>query len=153
VTHQSALTPISDFFPTSKVATTWQTDGTAHKLKPRSFYKSTHLQVYSADFHPDVNHAWQYYQTPKSAITSEQFHLLNPLSQFHLHFNLTNSHFKVQMASSRCNSSTPVPPLGTPFNMILCFSDQMAYLPNAPRCSRWIHQRGHSSLRSSSSTI
>ena len=29
----------------------------------------------------------------------------------------------------------------------------MAYLPNAPRCSRQIHQRGHSSPKSSSSTI
>jgi len=29
----------------------------------------------------------------------------------------------------------------------------MAYPPNTPRCSRRIHQRGHSSLRSSSSTI
>ena len=57
------------------------------------------------------------------------------------------------MASSCCNSSTPVSPLGIPFNMILCFSDQMAYLPNTPQYSRWIHQRGHSSLRSPSSTI
>ena len=57
------------------------------------------------------------------------------------------------MASSRHNSSTPVPLLGTPFNTILYFSDQMAYPPNAPWCSRQIHQRGCSSLRSSSSTI
>ena len=57
VTHQSALTPISDFSLSSEVATTHHTDGTAYKLKPRSFHKSTHLQVHSADFHPDVNHA------------------------------------------------------------------------------------------------
>ena len=57
------------------------------------------------------------------------------------------------MASSYYNSSTPVPLLGTSFNMIMCFSDQMAYLPNAPWCSRQIHQRGHSSLRSPFSTI
>jgi len=57
------------------------------------------------------------------------------------------------MASSRHNSSTPVPPLGTPFNTISCFSDQMAYSPNAPRCSRWIYQRGQSSPRFPSSTI
>jgi len=57
------------------------------------------------------------------------------------------------MAFSRCNSSTPVPPLGTSFNTISCFSDQMAYPPNAPWHSRWIHQRGRSSLRSPSSTI
>ena len=56
-THQSALTLISDFFLLSEVVITWQTDGTAYKLKPRSFHKSTHLQVYSADFHPGVNHA------------------------------------------------------------------------------------------------
>jgi len=57
------------------------------------------------------------------------------------------------MASSRCNSSTPVPLLGTPFNTISCFSDQMAYPPNVPWRSRRIHQRGWSSLRSPSSTI
>jgi len=57
------------------------------------------------------------------------------------------------MASSCCNSSTPVPPLGTPFNTISYFSNQIAYLPNAPRCSRRIHQRGRSSPRSPSSTI
>ena len=57
------------------------------------------------------------------------------------------------MASSRCNSSTLVPLLGTPFNTISYFSDQMAYLPNVPWCSRWIHQRDCSFLRSPSSTI
>ena len=57
------------------------------------------------------------------------------------------------MASSRRNSSTPVPPLGTPFNTISHFSEPMAYPPNAPRCSRRLHQRGCSSPRSPSSTI
>ena len=57
------------------------------------------------------------------------------------------------MASSRCNSSTPVPPLGTPFNMISCFSDQMAYPPNVLWRSRQIYQRDHSSPRSPSSII
>ena len=57
------------------------------------------------------------------------------------------------MALSHCNSSTLVPPLGTPFNTISCFSDQMAYLPNVPQHSRWIHQRGCLSPRSPSSTI
>jgi len=74
-THQSALTPISDFFLSSEVATMWQIDSTAHKLKPRSFHKSAYLQVYSANFHPGVNHAWQYYQTPKSTVASKQFRL------------------------------------------------------------------------------
>jgi len=50
-THQSVLTSISDFFLLFKVATTWQTNGTAHKLKPRSFYKSIYLQVNLVDFH------------------------------------------------------------------------------------------------------
>ena len=129
-----------------------QTDGAAHKLKPRSFHKSAHLQVHSVDFHPGVNHAWQYYQTPKSAVVSEQFCLLNSLSQFCLQPTWLRTS-KVQMASSRHNSSTPVPPLGTPFNMILCFSDQIVYPPNAPRRSRRIHQRDRSSPRSLSSTI
>jgi len=57
------------------------------------------------------------------------------------------------MASSRRNSSTPVPPLGTSFNTISRFSELMAYLSNAPRRSRRIHQRGRSSPRSSSSII
>jgi len=57
VTHQSVLTPISDFFPSSKVATMWQTDSAAHKLKPRLFHKSAHFQVYSVDFYSGVNHA------------------------------------------------------------------------------------------------
>ena len=81
-THQSVLTSTQTFSLLSEVVTTQQTDGAAHKLKLRSFHKSTHLWVHSADFHPSVNHAWQYYQTPKSAIASEQFHLLNPLLQF-----------------------------------------------------------------------
>ena len=83
-THHSALTPIPDFSPSSEVVTTWKTDGAVHKLKPRSFHKFAHLWVHSADFHPSVNHAWQYYQTSKSAVTSEQFRLLNPLLQFRL---------------------------------------------------------------------
>ena len=59
------------------------------------------------------------------------------------------------MAFSCHNSSTStlVPLLGTPFNMILCFSNHLAYPPNAPWCSRQIHQRGRSSLRFLSSTI
>ena len=143
-THQSILTPISDFFLTSEVMTIQQIDSTVYKLKPRLFYKYVYLQDHPVDFHPGVNHTWQYYQTHKSAVASEQFCL---------HFNLTNSHFKVQMASSCHNSSTPVPLLGTLFHIILCFSDQMAYLPNVPWHSRQIHQRGRSSPRSPSSTI
>ena len=86
---KSALTFISDFFLSSEVATIQQTDSIAHKLKPRSFHKSAYLYVHSVDFHSGVNRAWQYYQTSKSTVVSEQFHLLNPLLQFHLQFNLT----------------------------------------------------------------
>ena len=46
------LTPLLDFSLSSEVATMWQINSTAHKLKPRSFYKSTHLWVHLADFHP-----------------------------------------------------------------------------------------------------
>jgi len=46
-THQSALTSILDFFLSSEVVITWQTDGAAHKLKLRLFHKSTHLWVHS----------------------------------------------------------------------------------------------------------
>ena len=61
-----------------------QTDSAAHKLKPRLFYKSAHFWVHSIDFYLSVNRTWQYYQTSKSAVVSEQFCLLNPLLQFHL---------------------------------------------------------------------
>ena len=151
--HQSVLTPILDFFPLSKVATMQQTDNTAHKLKSRLFHKSAYLWVHSMDFYPGVNHIWQYYQTPKSAITSEQFCLLNPLLQFCLQFNFTICTSSPKIAFSCYNSSTLVLLLGTSFNTILHFSDQIAYLPNTSQCSRRIHQRGWLSPRSSSSTI
>jgi len=138
-TYQSALTSISDFSLLSEVVTTWQTDSAAYKLKPRSIHKSAHLWVHSADFYPSVNCAWQY--------------LLNSLLQFCLQFNFVFCTLKSKIAFSCHNSLTLVPPLRTPFNTILCFSDQMAYLPNAPRYSRQIHQRGHSSPRSPFSTI
>jgi len=59
------------------------------------------------------------------------------------------------MASSCHNSSTStlVPLLGTSFNTISHFSDYLAYLPNTPQHSTQIHQRGHLSLRSLSSTV
>jgi len=40
-----------DFFLSSEVVTTQQTSDIAHKLKPRSFNKSMHLQVHIMDFH------------------------------------------------------------------------------------------------------
>jgi len=49
--------------------------------------------------------------------------------------------------------STLVPLLGILFNTISCFSDYLAYLPNAPQCSRQIHQRGQLFLRFPSCTI
>ena len=58
-TYQSALTPILNFFLSSEVATTWQTDGAVYKLKPRLFYKFAHLWVHLVDFYPGVNHTWQ----------------------------------------------------------------------------------------------
>ena len=105
------------------------------------------------DFYLSVNRAWQYYQTPKSTITSEQFCLLNSLSQFCLQFNFVFCTSKSKMAFSCHNSSTLVLLLGTLFNTISYFSNQMAYSPNALQCLRRIYQRGHLSLRSLSSTI
>ena len=102
-----------------------------------------------------INHAWQYYQTPKSAVASEQFCLLNPLSQFCLQNNFTfhTSKSKIAFSCYNFSTSTLVPLLGTPFNTISCFSDHLAYLPNTPQCSRWIHKRGCSSPRFPFSTI
>jgi len=51
-TYQLVLTPILDFFLSLEIATIWQTDSTAYKLKPRSFCKFAHLQTHLADFHP-----------------------------------------------------------------------------------------------------
>ena len=42
-THQSILTLTLDFFLSSEVATTWQTDGVAHKLKPTQVHLSLSL--------------------------------------------------------------------------------------------------------------
>ena len=145
-THSSALTSISDFFPSSEVATTWQTDGAAHKLKPRSFCKSilwTSTLVWTV---PDsiirlqvCCHFWVVLSA-KSSVTV--------LSAIHF-----TSHFKVQMASSHRNSLTLVSLLRTPFNTILHFSELMAYPPNAPWHSRRLHQQDQSSPKSLSSTI
>jgi len=41
--YQSALTSISDFFLLSEVVIIQQTDSIGYKLKPRLFYKFTHL--------------------------------------------------------------------------------------------------------------
>ena len=49
-----------------------QTDSAAHKLKPRSFHKSTHLQFHFIDFHPGVNHAWQEKTNTKADILSRK---------------------------------------------------------------------------------
>ena len=131
-THQSALTPISDFFPSSEVATMQQTDSAAYKLKPRSFHKSAYLWVHPVDFHPGVNHAWQYYQTPKSAVASKQFCLLNPLLQFCLQFNLTICISKSKWLSLTITLQLRSHCLGHP-SMLFCTS-----------VTRWpIHQMCH----------
>jgi len=141
-THQSVLTSTRTFFLSSEVVTTWQTDGAAHKLKPRSFHKSAHLWVHLCGLPP-------WCELRLTVLSDSQVCCCFWAVPSAIYFT---SHFKVQMASSCRNSSTPVLPLGTPFNMILRFSDQMAYLPNAPQRSRQIYQRGRSSLRSPSST-
>ena len=66
-----------------------------------------------------------------------------------------SSFSKSKIASSCHNSSTltPVLPLKTSFNTIFHFSDHLAYLPNAPQYSRWIHQRNCLSSKSLSSPI
>ena len=103
-------------------------------------------------FTPSVNHVWQYYQTPKSVVASEQFHLQDSLLQFCLQNNLCTLKSKIAFSYYNSSTSTLVPLLGTPFNTISYFSDHLAYLPNTPQHSRWIYQRGCLSLRSLSST-
>ena len=79
------LTSISDFSLSSEVATMQQTDGAAYKLKPRSFHKSTQLRVYSVDFYPSVNCAWQHsnllYTRASRAIVNYA-----PISEYQLRF-------------------------------------------------------------------
>ena len=148
-----ALTPISDFFLFSKIAIIWQIDGAAYKLKPRSFHKSICLQAYLTDFHSQCElhltvlsdsqvccHFWAVLSA-KSSVTV--------LSANNLHISKS----KIASSDHDCSILTLVPPLGTPFNTISCFSDHLAYLPNALQYSKWIHQRGHSSPRSPSSTV
>ena len=75
-TPKSALTPNSDFFLLSEIATTWQIDSTIHKLKPRLFHKSTHLWDYLANFHPqyelclivELNNLWKAFHKSFSSI-------------------------------------------------------------------------------------
>ena len=43
ITYQSVLISISDFFLSSEVATMWQIDSAAYKLKPRSLHKFVHF--------------------------------------------------------------------------------------------------------------
>ena len=76
-THQSALTSILDFFPLSEVATMQQTDSVAHKLKLRSFYKSAHLWVHSANFYPSVNHAWYFYTLSLNKLANSSANVLS----------------------------------------------------------------------------
>jgi len=82
VTHQSALTPILDFFLSSEVVIMWQTDGIAYKLKPRSFHKFAHLWVHSTDFHPSVNYIWQYHLLWNALNTDNFYFILFYFSDF-----------------------------------------------------------------------
>ena len=77
VTQQSVLTSTRTSSPSSEVVTMRQTDGAAHKLKPRSFHKSAHLRVHPADFHPSVNCTW-HLSTSLSTPLESPLYLLTP---------------------------------------------------------------------------
>ena len=139
--------------------------GTTHKLRPRLFWQVCITWAHCRSFYT----LYMSEPTPQTFIFKCKLCLTVLLGfQVCYHFWVVlpakssvavlsaihcTSHSKVQMAFSHHNSLTPVPPLGTPFNTILYFSDQMAYLPNTLWHSRWIHQRDCLSPRSSSSTI
>jgi len=53
-----------------------------------------------------------------------------------------------EVCDSNFSISTPVPLLVAPFNIILHFSDHLAYLLNVPWCIKQIYQKGQLSLRS-----
>ena len=116
-----------------------------HKLKPRSFYKSAHLQDNLVDFH-----LWcELYLTVLSDYQVCCCFWAVPSAK------QSFSHFKVQMAFFHHNSSmsTLVLPLGISFNTISHFSDNLTYPPNALQHSRHIHQKDQSFPRSPSYTI
>jgi len=89
VIHQSALTSILDFSLSSEVVIIWQTDDAAHKLKPRSFYKSILV-----DFHSQC----------KLHLTNFQFGLLLKLFAF-LIFVL-DTYFKIKLNLDKYNYNT-----------------------------------------------
>jgi len=94
-------------------------------------YMSPHnSEPISCTFTSGVNCAWQYYQTTKSALASEQFYLLNPLSQFYLQNNLSTSKSKIASFCYNSSTLTLVSLLGILFNTISHFSDHLAYLSN-----------------------
>ena len=83
---------------------------------------SLHISKSSSQtFIPSVNCAWQYYQTPKSAVTSKQFYLLNPLLQFCLQNNNYLLYFK---------------------------SPKWLFLTIIPQLQLWSHHLGHPSILS-----
>ena len=132
---KSVLIPISDFFLFSEIAIMQQTDGTAHKLKPRSFNKSIYLWVHLIDFH-----SWC--KLCLTVLSDSQvcccfWAVLSAKSSVVVLFAKQSSTSKSKI-TSYCNSSTStlVPLLGTPFNTISHFSDYLAYLPNTPQQSR-----------------
>ena len=94
-THQLVLTPTRTFSLSSEVATTWQTDGAAHKLKPRSFHKSAHFQVHSADFHPSVNCAWQPQSTLTTSNPSSFKNNLQPLCKLLSSFSILSTQLQL----------------------------------------------------------
>ena len=91
-THHTALTSTQTSSPSSEVVTTRQTDGTAHKLKLRSFHKSAHLRVHSVDFHLSVNHVWHlcYSSNPHAAIVIMDASIKNDIATSISHIHLAN---------------------------------------------------------------
>jgi len=99
---------------TSEVVTIWRIDSIVHKLKPRSFHKSTYLQAHLVDFH-----LWC---EPYLTVLSDSqvcycfWAVLFAKSSVIVLSTKQSSTAKFKMASSCHNSSTatPVPPLGIP---------------------------------------
>ena len=105
MTHQLVLTSTWTFPPSSEVATTRQTDGTAHKLKPRLFHKSAYLQVHSADFHPGVNRAWQVGipNHPNWLTFARESNLVNDSPRVIIYVNIKLSSFQFSLCKDIIN--------------------------------------------------
>ena len=130
-----------------------QTNSVIYKLKPRSFNKFVHFWANLADFYPQCKLCLT--KLSDSQVCYYFWAVLSAKSSIAVLSAKQLSHFKFKWLplAITLSISTLVLLLRTLFNTISCFSNNLVYLLNTLQYSRYIHQRGQSSLRSLSHTI